>query len=93
MHVCTADLVHEQHKDEAQNQRHADAGMKLLVTVLMFPAGTQGCFYLTLRLRHFQDAVVAVTVVSACRGTCHGTLAHVITDQHRPLWCTSVHTN
>ena len=42
VHMRAAYLVHQEHKDEAQDQRHADAGVKLLVTVLMFPTGAQG---------------------------------------------------
>lgn len=50
VHMRAAYLVHQKHEDEAQDQRHADAGMKLLMTVLMFPTGTQSRFYFTLRL-------------------------------------------
>lgn len=42
VHMRAAYLVHQEHEDEAQDQRHADAGVKLLVTVLMFPASAQG---------------------------------------------------
>lgn len=69
VHMRTAYLVHQQHEDEAQHQRHADAGVKLLVTVLVFPAGGQNRFCFTLRLGHFHDTGLAVAVVSACRKT------------------------
>lgn len=60
-------LVHQEHEDEAQDQRHADAGVKLLVTVLMFPASAQGWFHLTLGLRHFHHSSLTVALVSTCR--------------------------
>lgn len=41
VHMRAAYLVHQQHEDEAEHQRHADAGVELLVAVLVFPAGTQ----------------------------------------------------
>lgn len=69
MHVRTSYLVHQQHEDEAQHQRDADAGVELLVTVLVCPAGTQGCIDFPLRLGHFHDPAVAVVMVSTCRGT------------------------
>lgn len=62
-------LVHQQHEDEAQDQRHSDAGVKLLVTVLVFPAGTQDSVCLTLPFGHFHDSNLAVAVVCTCRDT------------------------
>ena len=67
VHVRAADLVHQQHEDEAQDQRHPDAGVKLLVTVLVFAAGAQGGVCLALPLRHFHHAGLAMAVVRTCR--------------------------
>lgn len=69
MHMRTAYLVHKQHKDEAQDQRHSDAGVELLVTVLMFPAVAQAGLSFTLWLGHLQNPNLAVTVVSTCEYT------------------------
>lgn len=68
----TAYLVHEQHEDEAQDQRDADAGMELLVAVLMFPSSTKSCFSFNLRLRGFHNSNLTRTVVVSTwtRKTC-----------------------
>lgn len=86
VHMRTAYLVHQQHKDEAQDQGHPDAGMKLLVTVLVFPAGTQGRIRFPLWLGHFHDSGLAVAVVSTCRNT-----GQERTERGR--WAVKKHTN
>ncbi|TNN64146.1 hypothetical protein EYF80_025644 [Liparis tanakae] len=58
-----ADLVHQQHEHEAQDQRHADAGVELLVAVLVFPDGAQGRVRFPLRLGHLRGADLAVVVM------------------------------
>lgn len=68
MHVRTSDLVHQQHEDEAQHQRDTDAGVELLVAVLVAAAGAQDCVNFPLRFGHFHDTPVAVVMVSTCRG-------------------------
>lgn len=68
VHVRTSDLVHQQHEDEAQHQRDTDAGVELLVAVLMAATGAQDCVNFPLRLGHFHDTPVAVVMVSTCRG-------------------------
>lgn len=50
VHMGTAYLVHKKHKDEAQDQRNADAGMELLVSVFMCPTGSKNYFSFTLLL-------------------------------------------
>lgn len=69
VNVRTAYLVHQQHKDKAQDQRNADAGVKLLVSVLVFPTGAQNRFDFSLRLRHFCSPTVSVILVATCGGT------------------------
>lgn len=69
VHVRTAYLVHQQHEDKAQNQRHSDAGVQLLVAVLMFQAAAQSRVHFTLRLGHLHGPHLAVVVVCSCRNT------------------------
>lgn len=63
--VRAADLIHQQHEDEAQHQRHADAGVQLLVAVLVLAAHFHLCF----GLRRLDDAGLAVAVVATCSDT------------------------
>lgn len=67
VHIRASYLVHQQHKDEAQDQRHSDAGVKLLMTVFMFPTGPQGDVYLNLCIWNLRSSDLAVTVVSTCK--------------------------
>lgn len=69
VHVRTADLVHQQHEDKAQDQRNADAGVKLLVSVLVFPTGAQNRLHFSLGLRHLCSPTVSVILVATCGGT------------------------
>lgn len=69
VHMRASYLVHQQHKDKAQDQRYSDAGVKLLVTVFMFPTGTQGDICLNLCIWNLRNSSLAVTVVSTCRHT------------------------
>lgn len=69
VHVRASDLVHEQHEDEAQHQRDADARVELLVAVLVADAGNQGLVSVHLRLRHLHGTSMAVVVVFTCGRT------------------------
>lgn len=76
VNVRTAYLVHQQHKDKAQDQRNADAGVKLLVSVLVFPTGAQNRFDFSLRLRRFCSPTVPVTLVATFGETSQIHLIH-----------------
>lgn len=70
VHVRASNLVHQQHEDEAQHQRDADARVQLLVAVLVAGGGDHGLVSVHLGLRHFHGASVAVVVVFTCgKGT------------------------
>lgn len=84
VHVRAAYLVHQQHEDEAQDQRNADAGVKLLVAVLVLPTGAQHRFHFGLGLRHLCNPTVVV--VSTCRGTSQ---THLITERRKLLRSTN----
>lgn len=91
MHVRTADLVHQQHEDEAQDQRNADAGVKLLVGVLVFATGAQNRFDFGLGLRHFcNPTTVSVILVATWGGT--GQI-HLMFTAHTRLRKTKATTN
>lgn len=71
--MSAAYLVHQQHEDEAQHQGDADAGVQLLVAVLVFPRGVQSRHRFRFGLRHFGRPGPTVAVVSACvEGTVDG---------------------
>ena len=64
VNVRTAYLVHQQHKHEAEDQRHSDVGVELLVAVLVFPAGTESCLHFHLCLRCFRDSNLTIAVMA-----------------------------
>lgn len=74
VHVRASDLVYEQHEDEAQHQRDADAGVELLVAVLVASGSNQRLVGVHLRLRRLHGAPMAVVVVFTCSGTQRRTL-------------------
>lgn len=67
--MSAAYLVHQQHEDEAQHQGDADAGVELLVAVLVFPRGVQSCLCFALGLRRFHHPGLTVAVVHTWRNT------------------------
>lgn len=67
VNVGGAYLVHQQHEDEAEDQGDADAGVQLLVAVLVLPADAQSCLRLHLRLGRVHHPGLPVAVVSACK--------------------------
>lgn len=63
VHVRASNLVHQQHEDEAQHQRDADACVELLVAVLVAGAGHHGLVRVHLGLGDLHGTPVAVVVV------------------------------
>lgn len=78
MHVRAADLVHEQHEDEAQDQRDSDAGVKLLVAVFVFDTSAESCccFCISLCLGHLHHSGLALSVMSCIYREKENTLVH-----------------